>query len=65
MFDYEKLKAICDSRGITMYRLGKETGIATSTLTNWGNGLYTPKYDKVSKIAKYLNIGIDEILKEE
>lgn len=44
---------------VTAYKVGKETGISTATLTQWKNGKSTPKQDKLKLIADYLNVSID------
>ena len=62
---YKKVKKLMSTRGITAYRLSKETGIATSTLTNWKKGFYTPKVDKLKKIADYFGVTLEELISEE
>lgn len=58
---YHKFIAILKSRGISPYKVSKETGVSQATLTSWKNGSYTPKYDKLKKIADYLNVDISEL----
>ena len=59
---YEKLK---DKLGVTDYQVSKATGIAPSTLSNWKNGYYKPKIDKLMKIAEYFGVPISYFLEEE
>ena len=47
---------------VTAYKVSKETGIATSTLSDWKKGRSTPKQDKLQKIADYFNVTIDYLL---
>ena len=47
---------------ITPYRLCKDTGISQSTLTNWKNGNYVPKIDKLRKIADYLGVSLEYLM---
>lgn len=56
---YSKLR---DSSGVTDYEISKQTGIPTSTLTNWKMGRYTPKVDKIKKIADYFGVTIEYFL---
>lgn len=53
---YEKFKKLLDSRGITLYRVSKETGLSTATLSDWKNGKSVPKRDKIEKICEYFNV---------
>lgn len=59
---YEFFEKLLKDRGITAYKVSKETGIATSTLTNWKKGLYTPKVDKLQKIADYFGVPLEYLL---
>ena len=47
---YEKFKKLLDSRGVTPYRVSKETGLSTATLSDWKNRKSVPKRDKIEKI---------------
>ncbi len=58
---YHKFISILKSKGISAYKVSKETGVSQATLTSWKNGSYTPKYDKLKKIADYLNIDVSEL----
>lgn len=60
MYDiYAKLR---DERGLTDYQVCKETGIPTSAMSGWKTGKFTPKVDKMVKIAKLLGVSMDELL---
>jgi len=56
---YEIFEHLLQIKGITAYRVAKETGVTTATLTNWKNGKYTPKADKLQKIADYLGVSLE------
>ena len=55
---YEIFQRLLDEREITPYRVSKDTGIATSTFTDWKMGRSTPKADKIQKIADYLGVDV-------
>lgn len=59
---YEKFEALLKERNLTAYRVSQETGIATSTLTEWKNGKYQPKVDKLLALAKYFDVPIEYFL---
>lgn len=61
---YNRFLAILKSKGLTPYKVSKETGVSQATLTNWKNGSYVPKYNKLKKLADYLNIDISELMGE-
>jgi transcriptional regulator with XRE-family HTH domain len=62
---YAKFGEILQRMGITPYKVSKETGISQSTLTNWKNGTYTPKMDKLQKIADYLGVSVGYFCSKE
>ena len=62
---YAKYAKLRDTAGITDYRVAQETGISTSTLTNWKKGRYTPKVDKLSKIATYFGVSIEDLVNDD
>lgn len=52
---YEVYEALLLELGLTSSRVSAGTGIANSTLSDWKHGIITLKYEKVVKIAKFLN----------
>ena len=59
---YDIFQKLLDSHGVTAYRVAKETGISTATLTQWKKGLSTPKQDKLQKIADYFGVSLEYIM---
>ena len=59
---YEKFEALIKDRGITPYRVSKDTGIPTSTLSDWKNGRSIPKADKLKILADYFGVDIKDLL---
>lgn len=56
---YETFERLCEKFGVTPYKVGKEIGISTATLSNWKAGRYTPKADKRRKIADYFGVSLE------
>jgi DNA-binding Xre family transcriptional regulator len=58
-----KLKELIDSRGITPYKLSKETGISPLTIRNYSRNK-TSAYDSrvLATLCTYLDIDIAELL---
>ncbi len=61
---YQRYARLRDERGMTDYRVANETNIAKSTISDWKNGLGTPKVDKLLKIATLFGIRIEDMLEE-
>ena len=64
---YEIFELLCQKNGVTPYRVCKETGLTTATISNWKAGRYVPKADKMQKIADYFGVSIEYLMtgKEE
>ncbi len=61
---YDRFLAILKSKKISAYKVSKDTGVSQATLTNWKNGTYVPKYDKLKKIADYLGVDVSELIED-
>lgn len=59
---YEKFAELLEKTNKTAYQVSRETGISTSTLTNWKQGKYTPKVDKLKILANYFGVSIEYFL---
>lgn len=61
---YEKFNELLQTSGLTAYKVAKETGVSRSTLAAWKKGEYTPKIDKLKKIADYFGVSIQYLTGE-
>lgn len=59
---YEVFEKLMKEKGVTPYRVGKDTGINPSTFTNWKKGAYEPKIDKMQKIADYFGVSLEYLM---
>lgn len=59
---YENFEKLCIEHNVKPATVSKETGISTATLSNWKNGNYTPKQDKLKLIADYFNVSIECVM---
>ena len=55
---YDKFERLLKERGVTPYRVHKETGISSATLSDWKNGKSQPKQYKSEKRCEYFNVPI-------
>lgn len=56
---YSVFKELCEKYNKTAYRVAKDTGISTATLSDWKTGKSVPKTDKLQKIADYFGVPLD------
>jgi transcriptional regulator with XRE-family HTH domain len=62
---YNRFRQLLDQKGITPYKVAKDTGISQGTLSDWKRGKCKPKLDKLIKIAEYLGVPLEDFIKEE
>ena len=61
---YEKFNKVLQEKGLTAYKVAKDTGVSRSTLAAWKKNEYTPKLDKLQKLANYLGVSISYLTGE-
>lgn len=59
---YARFMSAMNSKNVTPYNVSKNTGIATSTLSDWKNGKSMPKQDKMKLIADYLCVDVEYLV---
>lgn len=59
---YEIFEKLCKQHNVTSYRVCKETGLTTATISNWKAGRYRPKSDKLQKIADFFGVSLEYLL---
>lgn len=59
---YEIFERLLKQKGVTPYRVYKDTGVSQSTLSDWKRGRSTPKAEILSKIAEYFGVSVDYLL---
>lgn len=62
---YEIFDRLMKEKGITAYRVSKDTGISQATLSDWKKGRCIPKADKLQKIADYFGVTIEYLIGKE
>lgn len=62
---YKVFEELLDKNNKTAYQVAKDTGIATATLSEWKNGNYTPKIDKLLIIANYFGVPVTVFINKE
>lgn len=59
--DYERIR---DAHGLIDADVVRLAGVPQQTLSAWRQGLYTPKVDKLARIATYFGVTIDDLVPE-
>lgn len=62
---YENFEMLCKKHNTNASRVSKATGISTATLTSWKKDVYTPKTDKLQKIADYFGVSLGYLMGTE
>lgn len=59
-FAYLKFKQLCEQNHVTAYQVsvGTKGRVSTAVLSQWKNGEYNLKLDKLMLIANYFNVPI-------
>ena len=62
---YEIYKKLCEERGISTYKVAKDTGLTQSALSQWKDGkIKELKLSKLQILADYFDVPIDTFLKK-
>ena len=53
-----------EKKGVSDYRVSRETGITKSTFSDWKSGRSNPKIEKIKKLADYFGVPIEYFYEE-
>lgn len=59
---YKRFQELLERNNVTAYKVAKETGVTTATLTSWKQGKYVPKTEKLKLIADFFHVSTDYIM---
>lgn len=62
---YDRIFELIEERGLTAYRVSKDTGISQASLADWRKGRSKPKIDKLKKLSEYFNVSISYLTGED
>lgn len=57
---YDNVKKIADEKGISIYRLERDTGISNGAIARWNDAV--PTSVNLMKVAKYLGVKVEELM---
>ena len=58
---YQNIKSIADSQKVSIRKIEQDTGITLGSIYHWND--VKPSVDKVVKVANYLGVTAEELLK--
>ena len=58
---YQNIKSIADSKKVSIRKIEHDTGITLGSIYHWND--VKPSVDKVLKVANYLGVTVEELLK--
>ena len=61
---YRKLEELMKKKGVTAYRVAKDTGISKTSLIDYKSGKSHPKIDNLIILAKYFDVPLDYFLEK-
>jgi transcriptional regulator with XRE-family HTH domain len=59
---YERFRELCSENAVRPGTVARETDISTSTMTSWKQGKYTPKQDKLQRIADFFGVSLEYLM---
>lgn len=62
--EYKKIEVLLTKNGVTAYRMCKDLGLHTSSVTAWRKGDYKPSVTTLKKIADYFGVTVDYFLQK-
>ncbi|MDF2524225.1 MAG: family transcriptional regulator [Clostridiales bacterium] len=61
---YANFDKIIKRKRVSTYSVSKGTGIPQSTFSDWKKGKSSPKVKKLMKIADYLGVSLEELVRD-
>ena len=58
---YDKIIRFCKEKNVPLYIFEKECGLGNGTITGWKTS--NPRIDSLQKVAKQMDVSIEELLK--
>lgn len=60
---FNRIKQLCEEKGISVYRLEKEAGLSKGAISKWGDS--DPAATKLCAVAKILGTTSERLLEDE
>lgn len=60
---YDNVKKMADERGVSIYRIERDTGISNGAVARWNEAV--PSSANLMKVAKYFGVTVESLLESE
>ena len=57
---YDRIRSLADEKGVSIYRIEKDTGLSNGAISKWNK--VVPNSANLMKVAKYLGITVEDLL---
>ncbi len=65
MTSYDYFEELCNTYNVKPYHVCTALSISGGTINGWKRGKYTPKLDKLKKIADYFSVDVNKFIEVE
>lgn len=62
---YDKIKALCDEKNMSIRALEREAKLSTGTIAKWSNEISNPTYMSVVAVCNVLKMEPHDLMKDE
>ena len=62
---YERFAKLLEERNVTASKVAQDTGLTSTTFSEWKSGKATPKADKLLKLADYFGVPLEYFVRED
>ena len=59
MDTFDRIELLMHQKGVTAYRVAKDTGLSTGLFSQWKKRMQRPSMDKLNKLADYFGVSVD------
>lgn len=60
---YDNVKKMADERGVSIYRIERDTGISNGAVARWNESV--PSSTNLMKVARYFGVTVESLLESE
>lgn len=57
----DNIRRLCADRGISLYRLERDTGLGNGTVARWNES--SPSVERLRLVADYFDVSLDDLIR--
>ena len=63
---YERIKSLADLKGVSIYRVERDSGLSNGTIGKWGKtAKQVPSSESLKKVAEYFGVSMEYFFEEQ